>query len=628
MFKIKAKGVRSNLSLSTFYFFLFLAGSVCLASEQSNKVPDGLEGIWDPAKYIGLDEIKPGMEAYCLTVYGLAGIEKFSLEVVDVVYNMDPGRDSILVKGTDERFIHTGPVAGCSGSPVFIDGRLAGALAFAWIYPKDPLYGVTPIAEMLVTGMGTKHQKKQTGANSGFTYSIDFSKPIDFAEIDRQITNPQFSGTNRIAGASALLCPLVTSGLPAEVRRQLSVSVEPFGLMVVPGGSLSQAESTSQVEQSDDKLVPGACLAISMLSGDISMAVYGTVTEVRGDKVYGFGHTYLGYGSVDLPMATGKVHTVISSMFRSSKLCSIGRIVGAMRIDEGAAVLGQIGATAKTFPLTIRVDRYNDTEPRVYKCRVSYNRQLTASILRSAIAGAVLQMGSLPPDHSIEYKASIGIEGFDPITFENISTGLRVSELLMESGGTVLLLMANPYKEVDIKSADFDIKIMSKDITSHLWSVNLSDSKVKAGENIHIETIIESVLAGKKKYLCSIKIPEDLPPGQYDLTVCGSRDYEQFLLKTVPHRYIGQNLPRLVEAIRNSLKIDRGRLYCLLSLPAGGITLETSELPDLPATKMLVLQNAKRAVKSKPYQHWLEKSLKTGTVIIDKKTFQITVEEQ
>ena len=628
MFKIKAKGERRNLSLFTFYFFLFLAASLCAASEQPNtaQTPDGLEGLWDPAKYIDIDEIKPGMKAHCLTVYGIAGIEKFSLEVVDVVRNKEPGRNAILVRGTDERFIHTGPVGGCSGSPVYIDGRLAGALAFGWLYSKDPLYGATPIAEMLAVGRAgnKKPEKKYAAANTGYTF--DFSRPIDFAEIDRQITAPRFSRNSGPAGAAALPCPLITSGLPAEVCKQLKATFEPLGFMVVPGIG-GNAESGAENEQPDDKLVPGACLAVPLVSGDISMGVYGTVTEVRGDKVYGFGHTFLGYGSVDLPMATGKVHTVISSLLRSTKLCSMGQTVGAMTTDEGVAVLGQLGATARTFPLTIRVDRYNDPEKRVYNCRVSKNLLYTPSSVRSAVAGAVLYMGSLPPDHSIEYKVAIDIEGFDPITFENVSAGTSVSELLAESAGSILLLMANPYKEVDIKSVDFDIRVTATDITSHIWSVNLSDSKVKAGEDIHIEAIIEKVLAGKKKYRCSLKIPDDLPPGKYELTVCGSRDYEQFLLKTVPYRYIGRNLTGLVEAINKSLKIDRDRLYCLLSLPTSGLTVEAAELPDLPATKMMVLQNAKRTLQSRPYQHWLEKTIETGMVIIDKKVLRITVEK-
>ncbi|GAH08405.1 unnamed protein product, partial [marine sediment metagenome] len=106
--------------LRTFCFSLVLAGSLCAAG-----TPKDIEDIWDPAKYISIDEIQPGMEAYCLTEYGSAGIEKFAMDVISVVRNISPGRDAILVKGTDERFIRTGPVWGCSGSPVYIDGRLA-----------------------------------------------------------------------------------------------------------------------------------------------------------------------------------------------------------------------------------------------------------------------------------------------------------------------------------------------------------------------------------------------------------------------------------------------------------------------------------------------------------------------
>src|SRR4030042_1151375 len=164
-----------------------LAGSVYTTAEGGlsggNRAgaSNVLEGIWDPAKYISLDEIKPGMEAYCLTEYGVAGIEKFGMEVVDVVRNINPSsgpgsRDAILVKGTDERFIHTGPAAGCSGSPVYIDGRLAGALAFTWSYSKDPLYGVTPIEYMLRVGS----LSAEKGNTDGPGVASDFSAPIDF----------------------------------------------------------------------------------------------------------------------------------------------------------------------------------------------------------------------------------------------------------------------------------------------------------------------------------------------------------------------------------------------------------------------------------------------------------------
>jgi len=626
-------------------FFVILLTSVWVVGEQSVKaeVPKGTEGVWDPARYISLDEIKPGMQAYCLTEYGLAGIEKFGLEVVDVVRNIDPGRNAILVKGTDERFIHTGPVAGCSGSPVYIEGRLAGALAFAFEeYNKDPLYGATPIEEMLRVGKGLPpllSYESKKGGRMGFGF--DFSGPIDFAQLDRQITTPPLPRNNRLAGAAVLPCPLITSGLPAQVCEQLNSFVEPLGLTVVSGvgggvkGKGWSEQGGGGSEKQEVKLVPGACLAIPLVSGDITMTVFGTVTEVAGDKVYGFGHSFglpnlglgLGYGPIDLPMAEGQVHTVVSSLRRSFKLASVGEVVGALTVSESAAVFGQIGAQARTFPLTIRVERYNDSEKRVYNCRVANNRLFAPWVVRVAVAGAAFYLGDFPPDHMIEYKVAISADGAEPITFENVSTDMGLTEMLIESAGSVALLMNNPYKEVDIKSVDCDVRIVPKSITSHIWSVDLSDSEVKAGEEIEVGVVVESVLAGKKRYQFRLKIPKDLAPGKYELTVCGAQDYEQFLRKAVPYRFIGQNLPGLVEAINNALRIDRGRLYCVLTLPPGGVAVEEAELPDLPATKALVLQSAKRVMRTQPYQHWLENSLGTGTIIIDKKVLQVTVEE-
>jgi hypothetical protein len=297
-----------------------------------------------------------------------------------------------------------------------------------------------------------------------------------------------------------------------------------------------------------------------MVSGDITLCTYGTVTDVVGDKVYGFGHSLLGYGQVDLPMATAKVHTVVSTIASSFKLASLAETVGALAIDESAGVIGRIGKEARTIPLTIRVDRFNDTRQRVYNCRLAYNRLLTPLYLRATVVGAALQLGDFPPDHTLEYKIAIGLEGGRSITSENVSTGLGLNEIIIESISSVGLLMNNPYERVGIESLDYEIRILPKNIVSHIWSAELSDAKVKAGRSVEIGVVLESVLAGKKKYRHSLEIPEDLAPGTYELTVCGSRDYERFLVKAAPYRFIAQSLPELITALNESLKVDRDRL--------------------------------------------------------------------
>ncbi|MHC4259387.1 MAG: hypothetical protein ACYSTF_03085 [Planctomycetota bacterium] len=605
---------RSFLFLTSIFFVLY--GSCCL----------GEEGL-DRRKYIGLDEIRPGMRAYCLTSYKGTEIERFDLEVLSVVRKLGPAvpprpssRDAILVQGTDERFIHTGPVAGCSGSPVYIDGRLAGALAFGWYFSKDPLYGVTPIEEMLKVGEVTI-DAGQSAFGPGYVF--DYSVPIDLAAIDKQITTPRASSRSSLMGAAILPSPLIVSGLPPAVCEQLDTLVEPFGLMAVPsiGGSADHKGAV------DAQLVPGACLSVPLVSGDIAVEAIGTVTEVVGDQVYGFGHSFYGHGPVDLPMATGQVHTVVSSTYRSFKFASTVEIVGALRADESAAVRGQIGAKARMVPFRIAVERYNDAESKVYTCQMVHHRLLTPLLVRVAVAGAAVMLGWLPPDHMIEYKVSIGIEDSEPVAFENVSTSLGLDEIIIESAVPVAILMNNPYKKLNINSVEIDIRIVPKKTVSRLWSVSLSDSKVRAGEGIELEMVVESFLAAKKKYDGRLTIPDGLEPGKYDLIVCGAYDYEKFLRKAAPYRFVPENLSSLIKALNEILAVKRDRLYYLLVLPPSGVTVERAELPDLPATKALVLRDAKRTLRAQPYQQWVERSIHTGTVIVGRKVMQVTVEK-
>jgi len=593
------------------------------------EAPAGLEGTWDASRYIRLDEIKPGMEAYCLTEYGRAGIEKFNLKVVDVVRNLNPSsgpgsRDAILVEGTDKRFVHTGPVAGCSGSPVYIDGRLAGALAFTWMYAKDPLYGATPIEEMLRIGLGSGAGRSETEPRQ-VGLAFDFSAPVDLHQVDKQLQAQLIKADRGFEGMSYLPCPLITSGLPSGVREQLEAFVEPLGFMVVAGGGSGAGKGLEKSEKA--RLVPGACLAVPMVSGDINLATFGTVTDVVDDKVYGFGHYLLGYGRIDLPMATGKVHTVVSNMASSFKLASVLETVGALTDDEATGIVGRVGAEAKTIPLTIRIDRYNETQRRLYQCRLVHNRLLTPFYLRVAVAGAAFQLGEFPLEHTVEYRVAIDLKGGESVSFENVSSDKALNDLILESYGAVGLLMNNPYERVDIESIAFDIRILPKSRVSHLWAVEMSDTKVKAGENVDIEVVVESVLASKKKFRCSLEVPENLAPGTYELTVCGPRDYERFLIKMAPHRFIAQNFPDLVRALNNSLQISRGKLYFLLTLPPRGIIVENAELPDLPATRTLIFRDAKRALQVLPYAHWLERNVDIDTIVIDKSVLPVVVEK-
>ncbi|MBL7107544.1 MAG: hypothetical protein ISS77_08070, partial [Phycisphaerae bacterium] len=466
--------------------FAFFVLFVCFNSLIANA------GQLDKSRYIGIDEIKRGMKGYCLTVYEGTKIEKFELDVVDVVLDYRPGRNAIMVIGTDERFIHSGTVHGCSGSPVFIDGRLAGALAFGWDGAKDPLYGVTPIGEMLVAGEVVNYETMDKGG-----FGFDYSRPVDFGRAYKKIlggvrvSEPEFAG-----GMKKLSCPLFVSGLPEEVMGDFGRQMRGLGFEAIAGSGVG-----SKIEQGGEvKLERGSSLAVPLVTGDISMAVMGTVTEVVGDKVYGFGHSFMGYGAVNFPMATGTIHTVVSHLFGSFKFGSPLEVVGTLTADEATAVYGRVGVEPEMIELVIKVDRYNDSEVRVYNCQIANNEIYTPMILGAAVSGAGLMKGSLPPDNSVEYSVVIDVEGFEPIRYENISTIVGLGEMVSESSSAVAMLMSNPYRRLKIKRLEFDFRIEAKDIASRIWSVNVSDGSVKPGQQVDVTVVTEKYLGAKRKF--------------------------------------------------------------------------------------------------------------------------------
>jgi hypothetical protein len=330
---------------------------------------------------------------------------------------------------------------------------------------------------------------------------------------------------------------------------------------------------------------------------------------------------------VDFPMATGEIHAVVSSVIRSFKVGTSVNVIGALKADESTAVRGKIGAEARMIPLTVNVSRYNDSQPRKYNCRIADNRVLTPRLLRAVVVSAGSFQGEMPPDNTVSYKGTIETDGAGTIVFDNISTGGGLDEVVRDTISPLGLLMNNPYRQIRIKSINVDMDIRQKDISSLIWSVGLTNSRIKRGDNLEVEVITESVRSQKQKYNFNFTVPDNTPVGTYQLIICGGPEYEGFLRKAVPHRYVTENLDMLVGVINRILEVNRDELHCILVLPAGGVALEQAELPGLPATKAMVLGDSRRADTMQTFPGWIDKSVRTPTIIVDKKIMNVTVEQ-
>ncbi len=580
----------------------------------------------DKSKYITIDEVRTDMEAYCFTVFESNRIEKFDLKVLSVVRNWRPKRDAILVLGTDERFRYAGTIHGCSGSPVYIDGRLAGALASGWDGSKDPLYMVTPIEDMLKIGTA----KGQAGSNGDRAVRVfDPSGAIDPDRVCQRLSNALAAQSVSAGGMQSTvsgLTPLVTS-FPASVCGQLAGYLGPMGFTPVAAGGTYASPADKMNDDMNDPFAPGSVIAVPLLSGDMSMAATGTVTEVIGKKVYAFGHSFFGTGPVEMPIATGTVHVVVPGILNAFKFSTTGPIVGTLRFDEISGIMGVVGPKPKMIPLTITVDRYNDPERKIYNCQLAIDHLRSPLVLQLAIIAAASMHGALPPEHTVKYDASVAVAGWEAIRFKNISSGSGALEVSSEVAGTVGMIMNNRYEQADIRGVNVNLDITAKDIQTVIRSVELSDTVLKAGDTVDITVLLQSYMTEKTVVEFALTIPADLKPGSYDIIITGAEGYEKYMRKMTPQKFTAYDLPTMLVALQSLLSIQKSSLFAVITLPAGGVSIQQTELDYLPATRAMLLQDAKRTTTAQSLKHYVKKELPTRWVVLGSKTVKITVEQ-
>ncbi|AQQ72070.1 stage IV sporulation protein B [Limihaloglobus sulfuriphilus] len=577
----------------------------------------------DRSKYISLDEIKPGMDAYALSVYAGTKIEKFSLKVLSVARDNKPGKDAIFVVGTDERFIHTGAVQGCSGSPVYIDGRMAGALAFGWPNTIDPLYGVTPIEEMLRIGYEFDENYQDQSPDKSSSFSIDYSKPLNLTELRKSIDNAATPDKRELYSMKPLKTPLVTS-LPSGSCDFLSKFSESIGMNVITGVTAKSAEDYTLTPNFE----PGSIVAVPLVEGDIRMSAIGTITEVDGDKVYAFGHAFEGMGEVNLPMSTGYVHMVVASHVSSFKYGAAGQIIGSLRADESTGIYGVIGEEAPMIPLKITIDRFNDQRTREYNCQVAVDKYYTPMLSGSASAGALMSRGELPNEHTISSKVRIGIEGREDLVIEKTTSQRGISDAAYSIIEPIMLLMNNPYERPDITGIEVYMNMSNEDTTAAIADVIIRDVRLTPGDTVRADVIIKSPLAQTISRPLEFELPEDIEPGAYTLTVAGGPQYRNMMAQYNSHRYMPINLDSALRSIRELESMDNYKMYCVLALQTSGISIENSELPKLPYSKIVPLSTGKRSTAVQALRHYITKEYDSPKIVSNRVGFRIQVKDK
>jgi SpoIVB peptidase S55 len=584
----------------------------------------------DETKYMPAGKLTRGMKGYGLTVFEGTKPEKFNIEIIGVMRNVwDVGSDMILIRCSGKNLEHTGIAAGMSGSPIYVNDKMIGALAYGFSFAKAPIAGVTPIAEML--SLLDQPPMKKDAAKPAT--AIKLGKPLNV--LDKEFGEVKFArrslGVDPTSAGIMELTPIAVpvrlSGLgpPSVAKRLLKMfgpELKQFGLMPVLGGSVGGKEVV------DTQLRPGSVVSAQMVWGDLDWSGIGTVTEVRGKRVYAFGHPMWSEADVTVPMSAGYIYTFMPSFSRTFKIGSGTKIVGTIDTDRATGIAGTIGATGKSVKVRVSVTGWPEKTTRVYKFQTLRHQSMTPYLIGVTSSGALFKSGGPPDELTARYKITIKPEGRKPLVIENIESGqdgwAAAARVYIEVRAAVGQLTLNQFERIYPESVDIDVKFEPVRRAAVIETIAVDRTNVRRGETVRATVEVRKWKAGIVRQTVEVKVPVDAPLGAARLTVCGGSECRIADRMDSPARFKPENIEQVLELATKQYRKDR--IYARLSINKSGVAIKGKELPQLPLS-MLSLLSARRRTGVSTMRSSLVSSAPSTLVLTGSQTITINVEE-
>ncbi len=574
---------------------------------------------FNSARYMRLAEVRVGMTGHGLSVFKGTKVERFEVEVLSVLRNFNPGHDVILVRCAGANLEHTGSIAGMSGSPIYLRDekgreRMVGAFAYGWPLMKDPVGGVQPIEYMLEVGErrdegGEKQRDEGTAARRDeggegrevLASAVRFPSSTFHYSPSRFEYPPEVQA--RMGGAdedATRLRPLGTPLMAAGVSGQWLAGFAPMlgaqGLIALQAGTgVAAAATTNNAAAEAPPFVPGGVLAVPLLTGDIEMSAIGTVTDVIGDRVIGFGHPFNNEGPVSLPMGTGQINTVIANLTTSFKLGSLTQIRGTLLSDQLVGVSGRIGAAPAMIPMEFTV-RYEDSKsPRTLRCKAALHPRLTPLIAALALGSSLSTPRELPQYHTLEYELNLEFTDGRTVRVSNTMVNASPAELFYEIGNPMLAAAENPFAQVLVRKVSGEIRVIPRARQATVVSVNLARLKYRPGETIKADVVYRPFRGDESILPIEVPLPRDLPDGTYQFSVNDWRRHLEQEHSARPFRFNAESIDEVFAVVRDIGGVRRDALYVRLMRQPDGVAIGRVAMPQLPSSMRQVLLNAGRS---------------------------------
>lgn len=545
----------------------------------------------DSPEIMPLNQVKPGMKGIAYTIFSGDKIEPFNLVVLGVLPDlMGPKKSIILVQLVGPEVEHTGVVAGMSGSPVYIDGKLVGALALKFgSFTKEPLGGVTPIQNMMEVTPAPAHS--EAVAESGRSSSDVESVSPPRYEISSNMTGRNaWLNQNSTALDGAYLTPietpLVASGVYPSVFAQFAAPLAGYGLVAVPGGA-------GAAQPDDAKLVPGDMVSAVLVSGDISLAASCTVTAITANRVYACGHPVFSLGDVHLPMARGRVVATLSSQDSSTKIVTTGSTIGTLTEDRLSAVMGTLDAGPKMIPMDMTLVTPGGETQSHYQ--LAENTELTPLLVGLVAQNGLTANNAYSEGTTIRLSGEIDIAGHSPVQLDNMfaPTGALGMDSNIVAGSVQQLFMrvfTNPYEQANIERIHLKIESLPERRFTSIEGAWTDSTEALPGQTVQVKVLLRAYRGSADLRSIPITIPAEANPGStLRILVSDSLGADRTTRPVSPLATANQagGLEQYIRILNRERR--NNRLYVTLLQPTTTLLLEDKELPNAPLSAVNVL---------------------------------------
>jgi SpoIVB peptidase S55 len=598
-------------------------------------------GLPAQSRTFPVDEIKPGMVGIGRTVFEGDRLEEFKVHIIGMLRNaIGPRRNLILARLEGGPLANTGVIAGMSGSPVYIDGRLVGAVSYSLgQFSKEPIAGITPIDEMTAdaTLPGPRRQAAradlqmpltQESLRASLRQAFSWIRPFADSPSDVQV----FGDQSVNAGIGTMLRPIATplsfGGFDPGVIDPVVSAFRDQGFVTIMAGAeqLALAQGPSNGSRLP-ALRPGDPIGVGLMNGDFEVGATGTVTEVDGNRVYAFGHPFYQLGPTQFPMTRAHVLTVLPSLAASQKIASTGEVVGIVSQDRATTIAGTLGPGPSMIPVTLTLNSERGT-------RKSFNINIVRDQLFTPLLAYVAILNTLTSYERQNGVATYALKGaatlkkYGRVNFEDLFTGDQPSVGAAASVvAPINLLMRNAFEDVDIESLNLEIDASEQPRSATLERVWVDGTRVKAGGPATLKVLLRSYRGDEITKDVTIQIPPNARGSVQVMVADGLRlaQFESRELQVQPMQATG--LPQMIRVLNNARK--NNRLYVRLVTRDDGAVVKGEPLAALPSSVLAVMESDRNGGSFRPLQSALvgEWEITPGLAVIGSRTLTLPLEE-